>query len=265
MQSSRSNQYDLTEELKYSPRRGVRLATRVLINVRWSLQTFSPWSYCLFCFPLVARQPVNMAGNEDQAYSQLEVLPYSQLEVSPQHRREKPLPTDLGKQVVPEDGKQHALERVGIEVDPNGNFTAQSVEDPQVHIHRSSRMKWMLFVGVLSLVVIAAAVLGGVFGSRHKNHGTARNASSTNHSNSSISSSSARSNQRNIAALSYSLNSVNNTRVYFQDDDGQIIEAANSADNPKWNISRIGIGGKNGSAMAAAVSRPGFPLVDQDF
>lgn len=210
-----------------------------------------------------------MAGNEDQAYSKLEFLPYSQLEVAPQHRIQKPLPTDLGKQVVPEDGKQHALERGEIEVDPNGYFPAQHVgdpqEDPQVQIHRSSRMKWMLFVGVVSLVFVAAAVLGGVFGSRHKNHGTAGNASSNNHSNASISSSSARSTQRNIAALSYSLNSVNNTRVYFQDDDGQIIEAANSADNPKWSISRIGIGGKNGSAMAAAVSRPGFPLVNQDF
>ena len=206
-----------------------------------------------------------MAGNEDEAYSRLEVHPYGQLEVAPQHRGQKPLPTDLGKQVVPEDGKQHALERVGIEVDPNGNFPAQHVGDPRVQIHRSSRMKWMPFVGVLALVLIAAAVLGGVFGSRHKNHGTAGNASSTNHSNASISSSPARSTQRNIAALSYSLNSVNNTRVYFQDDGGQIFEAANSADNPKWNISRIGIGGKNGSAMAAAVSLPGFPLVTQDF
>lgn len=206
-----------------------------------------------------------MASNEDQAYSQLEAFTYGQLEVAPQHHREKPLPTDLGKQVVPEDGKQHALERVGIEVDPNGNFPAQYVGDPQVQIHRSSRMKWMLLVGVVSLVVITAAVLGGVFGSRHKNHGTVRNAPSTNHSNASISSSPTRSTQRNIAALSYSLNSVNNTRVYFQDDDGQIVEAANSADNPKWNISRIGIGGKNGSAIAAAVSQPGFPLVNQDF
>ena len=206
-----------------------------------------------------------MASNEDQAYSQLEAVPYGQLEVAPQHCRQKPLPTDLGKQVVPEDGKQHAPERVGIEVDPNGNFPAPFVGDPHLQIHRSSRMKWMLFVGVLSLLVIAAAVVGGVFGSRHKNHGTAGNASSTNHSNTSISSSPARSTQRNIAALSYSLNSVNNTRVYFQDDDGQIIEAANSADNPKWSINRIGIGGKNGSAIAAAVSRPGFPLVDQDF
>ena len=213
-----------------------------------------------------------MAGNEDQAYSQLEALQYGELEVAPQHRRQKPLPTDLGKQVVPEDGKQHALERVGIEVDPNGNFPAQSLGDSQVQIHPFSRMKWMLFVGVLSMVIIAAAVLGGVFGSRHKNHGIARNASSTSdsnasstkHSNASISSSPARGPQRNIAALSYALNSVNNTRVYFQDDDGQIIEAAKSTDNPKWSISRIGIGGKNGSAIAAAVSRPGFPLVNQD-
>lgn len=208
-----------------------------------------------------------MAGNQDQAYSTLEALPL--------HRKDKPLPTDLGKQVVPDDGKQHAVDNVGIEVAPDGeievapnggiavapdgDFNAQYAGGHHVQVHRPSRMKWILFVGVVSLVVIVAAVLGGVFGSRHKNHGTAEGASLTNLSNS------ARPPQRNIAALSYSLNSVNNTRVYFQDDLGQIIEAANSANNTVWSINGTGIRGKNGSAIAAAVSRPDSPLVKYDF
>lgn len=198
-----------------------------------------------------------MAGNKDQAYSTLEAL---QL-----HRKEKPLPTDFGKQVAPEDGKQHAVDSVGIEVAPNGDFNAQHAGGHHVQVHRPSRMKWILFVGVVSLVVIVAAVLGGVFGSRHKNHGTAEGTSLTNLSNSSITSPSARPPQRNIAALSYSLNSVNNTRVYFQDDLGQIIEAANFANNTVWSIEGTGIRGKNGSAIAAAVSRPDSHLVNYVF
>ena len=67
--------------------------------------------------------------------------------------------------------------------------------------------------------------------------------------------------QRNIAALSFISDSVNNTRVYFQDDVGQIMEAANSADNTTWSINSNGIRRKNGSAIAAAVSRPDFPLM----
>ncbi|KAL9608036.1 MAG: hypothetical protein Q9167_007104 [Letrouitia subvulpina] len=42
---------------------------------------------------------------------------------------------------------------------------------------------------------------------------------------------------------------------------GQIIEAANSALDITWVIRKIGVSGKNGSAIAAAVSRPNFRLI----
>lgn len=195
-----------------------------------------------------------MADGVDQAYSTLEALPL--------HRKEKSLPIDFGKQVVPDDGKQHEVDSVGIEVAANGDANAQYVDGHHVQVRRPSRRKWVLFAGVVSLVVIITAVLGGVFGSRQKKPGAA---SLTNLSNTSATSPSARPPQRNIAALSYLSNSVNNTLIYFQDDVGQIIEAANSANNTTWSINRTGIRGRNGSAIAAAVSRPGFPLVNYVF
>lgn len=97
----------------------------------------------------------------------------------------------------------------------------------------------------LGLVIILVVVLGGIFGSRHKP--------------SSISSTLTI--QRNIAAVSFASNSVNNTRVYYQDDMGRIMEAASSANNANWTDNPIGSTGKNSSALAAAVSRPGFLLV----
>lgn len=112
----------------------------------------------------------------------------------------------------------------------------------------------ILFGGLVGLIAILVAVLGGVLGSRHKRSATA---SLTSPSNSSATFPSATPPQRNIAALSFTSESVNNTRV------GQIMEAANSADHMAWSINRTGFGGKNGSAIAAAVSRPAFPLVSQ--
>ena len=195
-----------------------------------------------------------MGVSRDQPYSTLEAVP--QHPVYQAYRQEKPLPTDLGKQVAPDDGKQYAVDSGGIELAAKEDFHAHDFSGHHVQAHRPSRKKWILLGGAIGLITILAAVLGGVFGSRHKSSVTA---SLTGPSNSSATSPSAAPPQRNIAALSFASNSVN-THVYFQDDVGQIIEAASSADNTTWRINRTGIGGKNGSAIAAAVSRPDFPL-----
>ncbi len=68
-----------------------------------------------------------------------------------------------------------------------------------------------------------------------------------------------------IAALSSASNDVNNTHVYYQDESGEVMEGVTSGIKTAWRINKTGIGGKNGSAVAAAVSRPGFPLVDSSF
>lgn len=177
---------------------------------------------------------------EDQAYSALEV-------VSQRPRYE----ADPGKQVSVDDDKQFTGDNVGLEL--------ALKEDPdthKVHVHpvlshrlsakRLSARRRIILCGLVGLILILGAVLGGVLGSRHKNSAT---------------SSSVLPVQRNIAAVSFTSNSANITQVYFQDNVGQIIEASNSGENNTWSINRTGISGKNGSVIAAAVSRPSLPLV----
>ena len=180
-----------------------------------------------------------MNARTDQVYSTLEAVPGGHRP----YRQEKPLPSDAGKQVVPDYGKQ-AVVYNGIEVAAKEYYA----QDNGGHYlpSRPSRSKRIIFSAALGLVVILAVVLGGIFGSRHKSSTPPSTPSSLPH---------------NVAAVSFASNSVNNTRVYYQDETGQIIEAASSANNATWHNNPIGSSGKNSSALAAAVSRPGFPLV----
>ncbi|PQE32932.1 fungal fucose-specific lectin protein [Rutstroemia sp. NJR-2017a WRK4] len=65
--------------------------------------------------------------------------------------------------------------------------------------------------------------------------------------------------QRNVAALSYAVDSVNITKVYYQDNQGKILESANLATSSTWTTSEV-VTAQNGSSFAAAVSMP-----DNDF
>jgi hypothetical protein len=198
---------------------------------------------------------------------------YSNLEaVHPEYQ----LPSDAGKQVVQDNGKQLATNNGEIEVVAKDDFFAQEIGAHQVPAPRASRRRWLIFGGVvIALVIILAAVIGGVFGSRKSSHFVTASTTPTNSppsssppsnsppSNSPPSNSSATTIpvQRNIAAVSYLSNSVDNTRVYYQDDLGQLMESANSGNNASWSSGGTGIFAMNGSAIAAAVSRPNFPLV----
>ncbi|MCJ1429344.1 hypothetical protein MMC29_007257, partial [Sticta canariensis] len=199
-----------------------------------------------------------MAVGKDQAYSTLEAVSQQHL---PFDQEEKQCAIDANKQPVLDGDKQW----IGSEV--NGEFKAALQENidrqnTQVHHVRAQRLsarKWIKWGGVIGLIllIILGAVLGGVLGSRHKSSVTA---SLTSPSNSSAPSPSVTPIQRNIAAVSFTSNSANTSRVYFQDDEGQIIEASSLEPDMTWSISKIGIGGKNGSAIAAAVSLPSGPL-----
>ena len=193
-------------------------------------------SCLLFLFRPFKLLRFTMDAAKDREYSTLEVTPHD------------------GKQVSVAVGTEHIVDDGGIEVVAKEDSYAHEFGYHRVQAHPPSRKKWILFGGTVGLVLTLAAVLGIVFGLRHKRPATT---SLTSPSNSSAISSLAISPRRNIAAISFA---SNNTRVYFQDDMGQIMEAANSADDPTWNIKRIGVGGKNGSAIAAAVSQPDFPL-----
>jgi len=173
-------------------------------------------------------------GN-DQASSTSEAVPGG--------NRPYPLPSDPGKQVVPDDGKQQVVYN-GIEV------AAKECAQNTGGLHIPSwpwRRKRSIYGVALGLIVILVVVLGGVFGSIHKHK------PSINSSTPTI--------QHNIAAVSFASSSVNNTRVYYQDNMGRIMEAARSANNATWTNNPTGSSGKNSSALAAAVSRPGFLLV----
>lgn len=165
------------------------------------------------------------------------------------NQQDIPPPPDLGKQVV-------SLEEKQVSLDDGKQHMVKYWFDNQVNFHRPSRKTLILLGGAVGLIVIIAVVLGLVFGIRHKRSGTISVTSSSNSSAVPAPapprfSSPTSPPQRNIAALSFASKSVNHTRVYFQDNVGQIMEAANTAKDTKWSIDGTGIIGKNGSAIAA--------------
>lgn len=236
-----------------------------------------------------------MAPGTEKSYSTLKVVPRQISYRSP--RQDRPLPAGLGKQVAPDegkqvapddgkqtpldDGKQHIGNDGEIEVVAEEESCAQELSHHDVQVCPPSRRQWILYGGAVGSTVILALVLGIVFGSRHK-HKASTITSLTSLSNASATSSSALSSpaasslatpspttpfpttsiHRNIAALSFPSGSINNTRVYFQNNAGQIIEASNAANKTTWFHRTIGVGGKNGSAIAAAISRPSYPQVN---
>lgn len=71
---------------------------------------------------------------------------------------------------------------------------------------------------------------------------------------------------RNIAAVSYTSDFVNITKIYYSNNSGQLIEATTSnaslSTTPTWTKNMLNYTTNNGSAIAAAVSRPGLePMV----
>ena len=192
-----------------------------------------------------------MAIGRDQADSALEAF----LQQSLPFDQEKQLAVEGEKQLAFDGGKQWIGNEVNgeLEVASQENIDRRNTQADQVLAQRPSARRWIKWGGIsaLILLIILGAVLGGVLGSRHQSSVTASSASYL----------SVTPTQRNIAAVSFTSNSANTSRVYFQDDEGQIIEASSFEPNMTWSISKIGIGGKNGSAIAAAVSRPSLPLV----
>lgn len=185
---------------------------------------------------------------------------HSTLEIIPQ-------PADLGKQVlppsdkqvVPDPGKQKVVNSGEIEPFVEEKFHAEQTIDDQKSFRQ--QRKWKKKISLVLLIITLTAVLGGVFGSRRRHSSS----SSKPFSNSNETLLFSTTSQRKIAAVSFVIHSVNNTRLYFQNEKGQMMEAANSANNVSWNIENVGFDAKNNSAIAAAVSRPNFPLVSDSF
>ncbi|KAF8852319.1 hypothetical protein BDZ45DRAFT_695169 [Acephala macrosclerotiorum] len=173
-------------------------------------------------------------------------------------RKEKPLPAESGKQVISEDGgKQVVVPYSDIEVNAQHQPTQKNLEPPVVENERPRRSrKWLWIGGAVLLVVILAAVLGGVLGLRQ----TQKSSSPASTSTANATSSNNIITSHRIAATAYGSNSINNTRVYYLADDGALTEAASSTSNTTWGFTKLGYPEKNDSVLAAAVSRPNFPL-----
>lgn len=201
-----------------------------------------------------------MTSHGDQDYGMLEAV------TNQRYTHNKPLPENSGMQVVPDYGKQVNNERTGLEVAAKHQYRHQypANSGEQHHQSRRPRQKWLIIGGIAALLIVVAAILGGVLGSR-ANKKSPPTSSSTPSTPSSSNASTTAQRQHNLAALSFALNTVYNTRVYYQDNAGEIVEAASSAANSTWINTSLGFFAKNGSAIGAAVSRPGFAHVSLGF
>ncbi len=189
-----------------------------------------------------------MDSPEDEGYSTLEAVPI------PPDPPKKALPENSEKQIVQEYGHDSAKEAVfdhDKQLATEDHGIDPKIEDvyPTPRPRRFQR-KWVIIGGTITVLAILAAVVGGVLGSQLKSKSvglsSALPSNTTGH---------------NIAAVSFAVNGFNNTRVYYQNQAGQILEAASSVFNGTWTNRNLGFVAKNGSAIAAAVSRPGFPPV----
>ena len=186
---------------------------------------------------------------------------------------------DDGKQVAPIGGKQGYLDddKQVVTHDVRSEFLAKDkypTQDAEYHhgpAIRHSRRKWIILGGFLALIVVLSAILGAVFGLRHKR---SEKDSQTGSTTTSVTSSPTHSTtpvpnplfKRNIAAFSFetdesSSQPVNASNVYFQDNSGRLLQSSTSADKTSWTLSRTPATPRNGSAIGAAVSRPGYPQV----
>lgn len=192
----------------------------------------------------------------DRDYSTLEAV---NLGYQPLRNHETPT-ADSGKQVVTDNAGKEVIKPYndGIELTSNQQYSTATKDyhellvDEQQHPERSR--KWWWIGGVILLLVILGAVLGGVLGTRKgsKSSSSPPGSNSTTPSNATL--------VHNIAALALETGTVENTRIYYQDNAGMLFEAAKS-DNSPWEFTEIEQLEKKNSTLAASVSRPGFPMV----
>jgi hypothetical protein len=207
-----------------------------------------------------------MATDADQHYSTLEAVQYHAI---PEADTSKQVVPDAGKVVYEPNGgievaQKHDNEYTGAEGLPEYIATTNNAATPKPR----SRRKWII-IGVIAAVVILGAVLGGVLGTvlgKSKSSNTSSSAATgtatpTSTGTPSSTATAINLSKYNLAAVSFTDSKVNATRLYYQDNSGNLIEAATSASKSTWSSNALGFSAVNGSAIAAAVSRPGFTLV----
>jgi len=124
-----------------------------------------------------------------------------------------------------------------------------------------------VIAGVVFLIVVLASLLGGILAFREGKKSATSNTSppSSPSSTAPLPSSSATAFHYtgNIAAVSTASN-AGGTRLYYQDAANELVEAA-STDNKTWTNTKLGLFPRSGSALAAAVSRPQYSLVSNQY
>lgn len=225
----------------------------------------------LLCFLLSHTGTAKMQGAfEVESRQVLNDMPRARQEDRTEAYEEKQLAPETGKQVCPDAGKQIFADDVGLEASANEDQSAPYADNDHNAAIRPSRKIRVVLCGILALIIILAIILGLALGLKHNSSEKEPLTNSTTSSSTSLPSSPTtilnKPFQRNVAALSFASNDissqlVNITHVYFQDNLGRLLEASGSADNASWVISATPMTAKNGSAIAAAVSRPGFPQV----
>lgn len=201
-----------------------------------------------------------MTSPGDRDHSESKVGTHSRFEVvaDQSYNHDNTLSGNSGLQVVPDDGKQVNFEVAGLEVvtnDPSPDSYSANLGDQhhQPRRPRQLRRRWLIFGAICAPLIIVTAILGGVLGWKANK----KSSSSSSSSNANI----PIQRRHNLAALSFALNSVNNTLVYYQDNTGEIVEAASSTQNTTWIKTKLGFFVKNGSAIGAAIRQSGFTHV----
>ena len=184
---------------------------------------------------------------------------------------QKQVAPDTDKQVCLDDGKQIFWNDVGLEAqNTDNNHSPQNTDSNRSPAIRHLAKKRVVLWAILALIIILAIILGPVLGLRHDGSEKEPLANSPTSPLTSLPTTITtlpnKAFERKVAALSFASDdnpsqSVNLTHVYFQDNLGRLLEASNSADNASWVVSKTPVTAKTGSAIAAAVSRPGFPRV----
>lgn len=196
-------------------------------------------------------------------------------------------PVRAGEHVPVEQGKLVVVADVGKQLVPGGGLEAIDVqkrpieqhyqESPILQKQNSRRKRKWILIGT-AIVLILGAVVGGVVGGLKPKHSsrkpfpaaTMSNGTSMSNGtftgNSTSPSNSTTTQLSHIAAVAFELESVNNTKLYYQSN-GSIFEASNSTSGTAWRSKFIADSSNISldSNLAAAVSRPEFPLVSSFF
>jgi hypothetical protein len=148
-------------------------------------------------------------------------------------------------------------------------FIADNVERGQQEpeTQRPLWKKKRFFVTAIVILVVIAVALGAGLGTTLKSKdddsgGAQAEGSGTGNSTTATNgTSSGGLMQHSIAAVAVEDGNVNRTWVFYRNNGGKILRSGATGNGGPYTTTQTGVTGKEGTALTAAVSRPGYPLV----